>query len=94
MLTALILLVLAVAVLVLILLAVVVVVMRQEPRGAEIGTKAPSPMAALVRRALGVYVRRPEAPSDHAGRQGERWPDTRPATVWTETTTRPPDQRR
>jgi hypothetical protein len=94
MLTALILLVLAAALLVLILLAVVVVVMRQEPRGAEMGTNAPSPMAAMVRRALGVSVRRPDVSSDDAGRQGERWPDTRPATIWAETTTRPPDRRR
>jgi hypothetical protein len=94
MLTALILLVLAAALLTLILFAVIVVVMRQEPRGAEICINAPSPMAAIVRRALGVYVRRLNAPSDDAGRQGEHWPDSRPATVWTETTTRPPDHRR
>jgi hypothetical protein len=46
------------------LLAVVVTAIRQEPRDAELGTYAPNPMAALVRRLLGVSVRRPEAAGD------------------------------
>ncbi len=46
------------------LLAVVVAAIRQEPRDAELGTYAPNPMAALVRRLLGVSVRRPETPDD------------------------------
>jgi len=65
------------------LLAVVVAAIRQEPRDAELGTYAPNPMAALVRRLLGVSVRRPEVAEDgqreaclacHAtgcGREGE-----------------------
>jgi hypothetical protein len=94
MLTALILLVLAATALVLILLIIFVVVMRQEPRGVEMGTAAPSPMAAKVRRVLGVYVRRPDVPAEDTDRQGERWLDTQPTSAWTETMTRPPDRRR
>jgi hypothetical protein len=59
MLTALILIVLAAIALVLILLAVIVVGIRQEPRGAELSEVAPSPIAVLVRRLTGLYVRRP-----------------------------------
>jgi hypothetical protein len=94
MLTVLILLVLAAALTVLILLAVIVVVMRQEPCGVEMDTAAPSPVAAMVRRVLGVSVRRPDVPADDAGRREGRWPSTRPTSAWTETTTRPPDRRR
>ncbi len=94
MLTALILFVLAAAALVLILLAVVVVAMRQEPRGAELGTMAPSRMAAMVRRVLGVCARRPDTPADDTGRQEERWPGTRPTAAGTEIATRPPGGRR
>lgn len=57
----------AVAVAVMILLAVVVVAIRQEPR-AELGTRAPNPVAAMVRRLLGLYVRRPDQTADEAGR--------------------------
>jgi hypothetical protein len=46
------------------LLAVVVAAIRQEPRDAELGSYAPNPMAALVRRLLGVSVRRPEKADD------------------------------
>lgn len=46
------------------LLAVVVAAIRQEPRDAELGTYAPNLMAALVRRLLGVSVRRPETADD------------------------------
>jgi len=46
------------------LLAVVVAAIRQESRDAELGTYAPNPMAALVRRLLGVSVRRPETAED------------------------------
>ena len=61
------------------LLAVVVTAIRQEPRDAELSTYAPNPMAALVRRLLGVSVRRPETPGDEQreacltghGRDGE-----------------------
>ena len=88
MLTVLILVVFAVVVLVLILLAVVVVAIRQEPRDAEMSNVAPSLIAVVVRRLLGVYMRRPDSP----GRQptAEEWP----TTAWTETTSRPPGGRR
>jgi hypothetical protein len=46
------------------LLAVAVAAIRQEPRDAELGTYAPNLMAALVRRLLGVSVRRPETAGD------------------------------
>ena len=59
MLTMLILVVFAVVVLVLILLAVVVIAIRQEPRETEMRTVAPSLTAVMVRRLLGVYLRRP-----------------------------------
>jgi hypothetical protein len=53
----------AVMLLVLVLLAVVVVGIRQEPPTDELTTQAPSLIAALVRRVLGVYVRKPDPPS-------------------------------
>ena len=90
MLTALILVVLAGVTLVLILLAVVVVAMRQEPRGTELNNVAPSLIAVVVRRLLGVYVRRPTPPADSSDWR-EEWPlDIRPATA----RSRPSDQRR
>jgi len=46
------------------LLAVVVAAIRQEPCDAELGSYAPNPMAALVRRLLGVSVRRPQTAGD------------------------------
>jgi hypothetical protein len=49
--------------LVLILLSFVVIVMRQEPRDTELTNVAPSLTAAMVRRFLGVYVRRPTPPN-------------------------------
>ncbi len=90
MLTALILVVFAAATLVLIMLAVVVVAIRQEPRDAEMNSVAPSLIAVMVRRLLGVYVRRPTPPADSTDWQ-EEWPlDTRPATA----RSRPPGRRR
>ncbi len=86
MLTVLILVVFAVVVLVLILLAVVVVAIRQEPRDMEMSHVAPSPVAVMVRRLLGVYLRRPTPPADSIS----EWP----TTVWPEMTTRPPGGRR
>jgi len=59
MLTVLILLVLAVAAFVLLLLAVAVAGIRQEPPRERLSSKAPGPLSAMVRRLLGVYVRRP-----------------------------------
>jgi len=90
MLTVLILVVLAAGAFTLILLAVVVVAMRQEPRDTEMSEVAPSVIAVVVRRLLGVYVRRPTPPADSTGREEEWSQDIRPATV----RTRPPDQRR
>jgi hypothetical protein len=54
----------AVAAVTVALLAVVVAAIRQEPRGAELDTRAPGPLAARVRRLLGLYVRRPEQAAD------------------------------
>jgi hypothetical protein len=88
--TVLILVVFAVVVLVLILLAVVVVAIRQEPRDAEMSNVAPSLIAAVVRRLLGVYLRRPTTSADSAGWREEWSPEMRPATA----RSRPPDGRR
>jgi hypothetical protein len=86
MLTVLILVVFAVVVLVLILLAVIVVAIRQEPRDMEMSRVAPSPIAGMVRRLLGVYLRRPTPLADSI----REWP----TTAWTEMATRPPGGRR
>jgi hypothetical protein len=72
--------------LVLVLLAVVVVAIRQEPRETEMRTVAPSLIALVVRRLLGVYLRRPPPPADGH----KEWP----TTAWTETTSRPSGGRR
>ena len=90
MLTALILVVFAAVALVLIMLAVVVVAIRQEPRDVEMSNMAPSLIAVMVRRLLGVYVRRPTSRADSTDWQEEWRPDTRPATA----RSRPPDRRR
>ncbi len=84
MLTVVILIVSAVVMLVLILLVVVVVAIRQEPRDAEMSNVAPSLIAVVVRRMLGVYLRRPTPPDDSI----EEWsPDTWPTAL-------PPSRRR
>ena len=84
--TVLILVVFVVVALVLVLLAIVVVAIRQEPRETEMRIVAPSLIAVVVRRLLGVYLRRPTPPAD----SHEEWP----TTAWTETTSRPPGGRR
>ena len=86
MLTVLILVVFAVVVLVLILLAVVVVAIRQEPRDAEMSNVAPSLIAVMVRRLLGVYLRRPTTPADsHEGMVAACDRDcTKPSARWEE----------
>jgi hypothetical protein len=86
MLTTLILVVFAVVVLVLVLLVVVVIAIRQEPRDMEMRNEAPSLTAVIVRRLLGVYLRRPTPPADSAE---ECSPDTWPTAGWTEPTTLP-----
>ena len=90
MLTALILVVSAVIALILIMLAVVVVAIRQESRDTEMSNDAPSLIAVMVRRLLGVYVRRPTLPADSTDWE-EGWsPDRPPATA----RSRPPSERR
>ena len=86
MLTVLILVVFVVVALVLVLLAVVVVAIRQEPRETEMRTVAPSLIALVVRRLLGVYLRGPAPPAD----SHKEWP----TTAWTEMTSRPSGGRR
>jgi hypothetical protein len=78
MLTALILVVFAVIALVLIMLAVVVVAIRQEPRDKEMSSMAPSLIAVVVRRLLGVYVRRPALPADD---YKEEWSQDMPPAI-------------
>lgn len=57
--------------LVLLVLAVVVVGTRQEPSAHELTSQAPSLIARLVRRLLGVYVRRPDPTVIPDKRRGE-----------------------
>jgi hypothetical protein len=90
MLTALIMVVIATVALVLILLAVVVVAIRQEPRDMELDNMAPSLIAVVVRRLLGVYLRRPTPPADTTDWQEEWSPDMRSVTA----RSRPPGGRR
>jgi hypothetical protein len=80
----------AMAVLVLIMLAVVVVAIRQEPRDTELDNMAPSLIAAMVRRLLGVYVRRATPPADSTDWREEWSPDMPAATA----RSRPPGGRR
>jgi hypothetical protein len=89
MLTAVILIVSVAVVLVLVLLVVVVVAIRQEPRDMEMSDMemsdaAPSLIAVVVRRMLGVYLRRPPPPADSIE---ERVPDAWPSAL-------PPSRRR
>ena len=81
MLTVLILVVFVIVALVLVLLAIVVVAIRQEPRDAEMSNMAPSLIAVMVRRLLGVYLRRPTPPANHTDWQEEWSPDVRPVTA-------------
>ena len=90
MLTALILVVSAVIALILIMLAVVVFAIRQESRDTEMSNVAPSLIAVMVRRLLGVYVRRPTLPADSTDREEEWSADMPPATA----RSRPPGGRR
>jgi hypothetical protein len=79
MLTALILIVLAVMGVVLVMLGVIVVGIRQEPPWTQLSEVAPSPTAVMVRRLLGLHVRRPTPTAVSTDRQEEGSPDT-PAT--------------
>jgi hypothetical protein len=81
MLTALILVVVVAIALVLVLLAVVVVAIRQEPRDTEMSNVAPSLIAFMVRRMLGVYLRRPTPPADSTNWREEWSTDMPPATA-------------
>ena len=78
MLTAVVLIVSVVGALVLVVLVVVVVAIRQEPRDMEMSNVAPSLIAVVVRRMLGVYLRRPTPPADSVG---ERVPDAWPSPL-------------
>ena len=78
MLAVLILVVFAIAVLVLVLLIVVVFAIRQEPRDTEMSNVAPSLIAVIVRRLLGVYLRRPTPPAESTDWREEWLPDNRP----------------
>ena len=78
--TVLMLVVFAVVVLVLILLVVVVVAIRQEPRDAEMSNVAPSLIAVVVRRLLGVYLRRPTTPADSTDWREDWSPEMRPSS--------------
>jgi len=84
--TVLILIVFVIVALVLVMLAVIVVAIRQEPRETEMRTVAPSLIALMVRRLLGVYLRRPAPPAD----SHKEWP----TTAWTGKTSRPSGGRR
>ena len=90
MLAALILVVFAAVGLVLVLLSVVVIAIRQEPRDTEMSNVAPSLIAVMVRRLLGVYLRRPTPPADNPDCREEWSPDMPPATA----RSRPPGGRR
>ena len=90
MLAAVILIVSVVVMLVMILLIVVVVAIRQEPRDAEMSHVAPSLIAVMVRRLLGVYLRRPSPPADSTDWHEEWWPNMRPVTA----RSHPPGERR
>jgi heme/copper-type cytochrome/quinol oxidase subunit 2 len=79
--TVLILVVFVIFALVLILLAVVVVAIRQEPRDAEMSNVAPSPIAVVVRRLLGVYLRRPTTQADSTDWREEWSPKMRPTAA-------------
>ena len=81
MLTVLILIVFASVALVLIMLVVVLVAIRQEPRDAEMSNVAPSLIAVVVRRLLGVYLRRPTTPADSTDWREEWSPKMRPTAA-------------
>jgi hypothetical protein len=70
MLTILILVVGSLAILDVLLLLIVVIGIRQEPRTEELSGQAPSPIAAFVRRLLGVSVRKPDSPTLDQGDKG------------------------
>jgi hypothetical protein len=60
-----------VMVLVLVMLALVVVGIKQEPPAKELASRAPSVIAARVRRLLGVYVRKPDRLPEFDDDRGE-----------------------
>jgi hypothetical protein len=70
MLTILILVVGSLAIFVVLLLLIVVIGIRQEPSMEELSGQTPSPVAAFVRRLLGVYVRKPDSPKLDQGGKG------------------------
>jgi len=79
MLTAVVLIVSVVGALVLVVLVVVVVAIRQEPRDMEMSDMAPNLIAVVVRRMLGVYLRRPAPPADDIEEGSpDKWPTSLP----------------
>jgi hypothetical protein len=62
--------------LVLIVLAVIVVGIRREPRRTELSDVAPSPFTVVVRRMVGLHVRRPISGAANAHRQEHGSPGT------------------
>jgi hypothetical protein len=64
MLTVLVLLIGPMTILVVLLLVIVVIGIRQEPPTEELSEQAPSLTTVFVRRLLGVYVRKPDSPSN------------------------------
>jgi hypothetical protein len=73
MLAAVVIIVLALVVLVLALFVGLVVGMRNEPTYDQLSTRAPSPLARLARRMLGVSVRKPIIDQADAGEPREPW---------------------
>jgi hypothetical protein len=72
----------AATVLVAVLMVVVVVGIKLEPPASELSTKAPNLTAAIVRRALGVSVRKPDfgEPAHKTcltGQRSSNWPEGR-----------------
>ena len=76
MLTVLILMIFVIIGILLILLGVVVVGIRQEPPWTELSDVAPSRVAVMVRRLLGLYVRRPTLTAVSTGPQDQLSLDT------------------
>jgi hypothetical protein len=68
--------VLAVIALVLTLLGVIVLGIAHEPSGMELSTVAPSLIAVVTRRIVGLYVRRPSPTESALSRRKESSPDT------------------
>jgi hypothetical protein len=60
------------------LFVIAVIGIRQEPPAEELSEQAPTLIAALARRLLGLYVRKPYSPPDGDQYQGRAWMHTTP----------------